>query len=134
MRRDLQRDNREAETAPLGVHPAHEQLYDRRERPPDYEIENRTLASLVPALADSPWRFFRPRRQGSGGAPSTHCRSSLWTKNSERFYGLPLSACGHRAGAAVRRWTFVPGGDVLDLNGPLLFTHLDRAPAESICN
>jgi hypothetical protein len=54
-------ENRQPDaTAPLDSILRTEQLRERPQRSPDYEIENRALVSLVRALADHLGRFFKP--------------------------------------------------------------------------
>jgi formate hydrogenlyase transcriptional activator len=103
---------------------------DLRERPPrspDYETENRALASLVRALADSPRTILQAvadmtlEALGAGSAGL-----SLLTKDGERFYWAAIAGMWslHRGGGTPRN--FGPCGDVLDRNVPLLFTHWER--------
>jgi formate hydrogenlyase transcriptional activator len=124
----VRRENHQAEpAAPLESILRTEQLRQRTERPPDYETENWTLASLVQSLADSPRAILQTLadkvlevlQAGSAGL-------SLLTKDGERFYWAVMagewSAC---VGGGTPR-DYGPCGDVLDQNAPLLFTHFER--------
>jgi GAF domain-containing protein len=122
------RENRQADaTAPLESILRTERLRARPQRSPDHESENRALASLVQALADSPRTILQTLadkvlevlRAGSAGL-------SLLTKNGERFYWTAIAGLWspHLGGGTPR--DFGPCGDVLDRNAPLLFTHWER--------
>jgi PAS domain S-box-containing protein len=121
-------DDRNAQAmAPLESILRTEQLHKRSQRSPDYETENRTLTSLVRALADSPRTILQTLadkvvevlRAGSAGL-------SLLTKDGERFYWAAIAGLWspHLGGGTPRN--FGPCGDVLDCNVPLLFAHWER--------
>ncbi len=103
------------------------QLGQRQSRPPDYEKENRALAALVQALADSPRTILQTLadkvlellRAGSAGL-------SLLSPNGERFYWAAIAGqwSAYLGGGTPR--DFGPCGDVLDRDVPLLFTHWER--------
>jgi PAS domain S-box-containing protein len=130
-----QRPTSGAEQSPTRAQPAAplesilltERLRERPKRPPDYETENRTFASLVQALADSPRTILQTLadkvvellRAGSAGL-------SLLTKDGARFYWAAVAGewSPHLGGGTPRN--FGPCGDVLDCNKPLLFTHWER--------
>jgi hypothetical protein len=110
-------DERKAQAmAPLESILRTEQLHERSQRSADYETENRTLASLVRALADSPRTILQTLadkvvevlRAGSAGL-------SLLTKDGERFYWAAIAGLWspHLGGGTPRN--FGPCGDVLDL-------------------
>jgi hypothetical protein len=104
-----------------------EELNRRPTRPPDYEKENLALVSLAQALADSPHTILQKLadtilevfQAGSAGI-------SLLTKDEERFYWPAIAGLWrpHFGGGTPR--DFGPCGDVLDLNGPLLFSRFER--------
>ena len=124
----VQREDPQAEpAAPLESILLTEQLRQRSERPQDYETENRTLASLVQALADSPRAILQTLadkvlevlRAGSAGL-------SLVSKDGERFqWAVMAGAWSPYVGGGTPR-DYGPCGDVLDRNGPLLFTHFEH--------
>jgi formate hydrogenlyase transcriptional activator len=124
----VRRENPKVEpAAPLDSILRTEQLRQRSERPPDYETENRTLASLVQALADSPRAILQTLadkvldvlRAGSAGL-------SLLTKDGERFYWAVMAGAWSRHVGGGTPRDYGPCGDVLDRNGPLLFTHFEQ--------
>ena len=106
-----------------------EELNRRPLRPPDYELENRALASLAQALADSPLTILQKMaeimletfRADSSGF-------SLLTKDDggKRFHWPAIAGVWkpHIGGGTPRE--FGPCGDVLDRNCPLLFRHFER--------
>lgn len=102
-------------------------LWQRPSRPPDYETENRALTALVQALADSPATILQTLadtvlhvlKVGSAGL-------SLLANDETRFYWAAIAGGWkpHLGGGTPR--DFGPCGDVLDSNGPMLFTHWER--------
>jgi PAS domain S-box-containing protein len=106
-----------------------EELNRRPARPPDYEMENRALAALVQALADSPGTILQTLadkilevfKADSAGI-------SLLTKEDggKRFYWPAIAGVWkpHIGGGTPR--DFGPCGDVLDRNAALLFRHFER--------
>jgi formate hydrogenlyase transcriptional activator len=127
-RRRIRRESLQAEAAaPLESILRTDKLHERFQRSPDYEKENRALASLVQALADSPRTILQALadkvlevlRAGSAGL-------SLLTKDGERFYWTAVAGLWspHLGGGTPRN--FGPCGDVLDRKVPLLFTHWER--------
>ena len=106
-----------------------EELDRRPSRPPDYETENRALAALVQALADSPRTILQTLadkilevfKADSAGI-------SLLTKEDggKRFYWPAIAGKWkpHIGGGTPR--DFGPCGDVLDRNAALLFQHFER--------
>ena len=104
-----------------------EELNRRPSRPPDYATENRALAVLVQALADSPQTILQSLtdmilevfQADSAGI-------SLLTKDEKRFHWPAISGVWkpHIGGGTPRE--FGPCGDVLDCNAPLLFKRLER--------
>jgi PAS domain S-box-containing protein len=134
-RQENQRPGSSAEPSPTQAEPAAplesilltEQLRERPRRSPDYETENRALALLVQALADSPRTILQTLadkvvellRAGSAGL-------SLLTKDGARFYWAAVAGewSPHLGGGTPR--DFGPCGDVLDCSKPLLFTHWER--------
>lgn len=104
-----------------------EELDRRPSRPPDYERENRALASLARALAESPRTILQTLADtilevfeaGSAGI-------SLVTEDEKRFHWPAIAGVWkpHIGGGSPR--DFGPCGDVLDRNGPLLFRHPER--------
>ncbi len=113
--------------APLESVLCTEELNRRPTRTPDYEAENRALAALVQALADSPRTILQTLadtiletlRAGSAGI-------SLLTKDEQRFYWPAIAGAWqpHIGGGTPR--DFGPCGDVLDCNAPLMFGHPER--------
>ncbi|HJU17286.1 MAG TPA: HWE histidine kinase domain-containing protein [Stellaceae bacterium] len=104
-----------------------EELSRRPHRPPDYETENRALAALVQALADSPQTILQTLadtllevfKADSAGI-------SLLTGDEKNFYWAAIAGDWkpHLGGGTPRN--FGPCGDVLDCNAPLLFKHWER--------
>ena len=106
-----------------------EELDRRPSRPLDYETENRALAALVQALADSPRTILQTLadkilevfKADSAGI-------SLLTKEDggKRFYWPAIAGAwkSHIGGGTPR--DFGPCGDVLDRNAALLFRHFER--------
>src|SRR5262245_53230972 len=106
-----------------------EELNRRPTRPRDYETENRALASLAQALAESPRAILQTLadtilevfQAGSAGL-------SLLTKEDggKRFYWPAIAGLWkpHIGGGTPR--DFGPCGDVLDRDVPLLFRHFER--------
>ena len=106
-----------------------EELESRPSRSPDYEHENRTLAALVQALADSPQTILQQTAEIM--LKSFHAESagfSLLTKDDggKRFHWPAIAGLWkpHIGGGTPRE--FGPCGDVLDRNAPLLFKHWER--------
>jgi PAS domain S-box-containing protein len=105
-----------------------EELSRRTSRPPDYEKENRALATLVQALADSPQNILQVLADtildvlecGSAGV------SLLTTEDGgKRFYWPAIAgAWKPYIGGGTPR-DFGPCGDVLDRNAPLLFKDIE---------
>lgn len=103
------------------------ELNRRPSRPPNYEIENRSLVALGQALADAPGSILQTLadtilevlRSGSSGI-------SLLTKDERRFYWPAIAGVWkpHIGGGTPR--DFGPCGDVLDQNIPLMFSHVER--------
>jgi signal transduction histidine kinase/CheY-like chemotaxis protein len=104
-----------------------DELNRRPSRPPDYERENRALVSLAHALANSPGGVLQALadtilevlQADSAGI-------SLVTEDGDRFYWPAIAGVwkGHIGGGTPR--DFGPCGDVLDRNGPLMFSHPER--------
>src|SRR5499427_4083170 len=111
-----------------------EELQRRPSRPPDYEKENRALAALVSALADSPDNILQTLAETI--LDITQCDSaglSLLTRDGKtpdgcgkRFYWPAIAGMWnpHVGGGTPRN--FGPCGDVLDQNRTLLFRHFER--------
>ena len=110
------------------------ELQHRPWRPPDHERENRALAALASALADSPSTILQTLAETI--LDITHCDSaglSLLTKDGrtpdvcgKRFYWPAIAGMWnpHVGGGTPRN--FGPCGDVLDQNRALLFSHFER--------
>ena len=103
------------------------ELNRRPHRPPDLETENRALAAMAQALADSPRTILQTLAEmirealkaGSAGI-------SLLSKDEKRFHWAAIAGRWMpHIGASTPR-DFGPCGDVLDGNAPLLFTHFER--------
>jgi GAF domain-containing protein len=104
-----------------------EELYRRPWRPPNYENENRGLVALVSALADSPCTILQTLAEGVLEVLQADSAGlSLLTKDEKRFYWAAIAGAWqpHIGGGTPR--DFGPGGDVLDRNIPMLFTHWER--------
>jgi signal transduction histidine kinase len=106
-----------------------EELHQRPSRQPDYQGENRALATLAQALANSPRTILQTLvetilgvcQSGSAGI------SLLTTEDGgKRFYWPAIAGSWkpHIGGGTPR--DFGPCGDVLDRNTPLLFRHVER--------
>src|SRR5215470_6720582 len=106
-----------------------EELSRRPFRPPDYEIENRALAALAFALADS--RSDILQILADTILEVTQCDSSglsLLTKSDggKRFYWPAIAGMWKRHVGGGTPRDFGPCGDVLDQNRTLLFQHFER--------
>jgi GAF domain-containing protein len=106
-----------------------EELDRRPSRPPDYETENRALAALVQALADSPRTILQTLADKILEAfKADSAGISLLTKEDggKRFYWPAIAGVWkpHIGGGTPR--DFGPCGDVLDRNAALLFRHFER--------
>ncbi len=106
-----------------------EELRRRPSRPPDYQTENRALAALAKALADSPRTILQTLadtilevfQADSAGL------SLLTTHDGGKRFTWPAIAGAwkpHVGGGTPRE--FGPCGDVLDCNAPMLFKHFER--------
>jgi C4-dicarboxylate-specific signal transduction histidine kinase len=116
-----------AGAAPLESILCTEELHRRPSRPPDYETENRALAALVSALADSPQTILQTLADKVlAMLQADSAGLSLLTKDEKRFYWAAIAgAWGPHIGGGTPR-DFGPCGDVLDRNVPILFTHWER--------
>jgi transcriptional regulator with GAF, ATPase, and Fis domain len=102
-------------------------LRNRPSRSPEYEKENRALAALAHALADSPRtilqtladKVFEMLNADSAGL-------SLLTKDEKRFYWAAVAGAWRPHVGADAPRNFGPCGDVLDHNSPMLFAHWER--------
>jgi two-component system, cell cycle sensor histidine kinase and response regulator CckA len=106
-----------------------EELNRRPARPPDYETENRALAALVQALADSPGTILQTLAEKILEVfKADSAGISLLTKEDggKRFYWPAIAGVwkSHIGGGTPR--DFGPCGDVLDRNAALLFRHFER--------
>src|SRR5215813_13532778 len=106
-----------------------EELSRRPLRPPDYEIENRALAALAFALADSQSDILQILAETI--LDVTQCDSSglsLLTKDNggKRFYWPAIAGMWKRHIGGGTPRDFGPCGDVLDQNRALLFKHFER--------
>jgi PAS domain S-box-containing protein len=106
-----------------------EELRLRPFRPPDYETENRALAALASALAESRSNILQTLADTI--LDVTQCDSSglsLLTKDDggKRFYWPAIAGMWkpHIGGGTPR--DFGPCGDVLDQNRTLLFKHFEH--------
>ncbi len=104
-----------------------EQLQQRKTRLPDHAAENAALAALVQALADGPDTTLQVLAEtmlelvGAGSAGI-----SLLTKDGGRCcWAAVAGQWAAHLGAGTPR-DFGPGGDVLDRDAPLLFTHWEH--------
>src|SRR5262247_2184753 len=113
--------------APLESIVCTQELRNRPSRPPEYEKENRALAALASALADSPATILQTLADKV--LELLHAESaglSLLTKDGKKFYWAAVAgAWGPHVGAHAPRG-FGPCGDVLDHNVPMLFAHWER--------
>jgi len=104
-----------------------EELNRRPSRAPNYEAENCALVGLAQALADSPRTILQTMAEKM--LEVFQCDSagfSLLTKDEKSFYWPAIAGMWqpHIGGGTPR--DFGPCGDVLDCNGPMLFTHWER--------
>lgn len=104
-----------------------EELKGRPTRRPDYETENRALAVLIQALADSPQTILQ--KLADTMLEVFQCDSaglSLVAKDGKTFYWPAIAGAWrpHAGGGTPR--DFGPCGDVLDRDAPLLFKHFER--------
>jgi PAS domain S-box-containing protein len=104
-----------------------EELRRRPWRPPDYEKENRALAALASALANSRPNILQTLAETI--LDVTECDSSglsLLTEDGKRFYWPAIAGMWkpHIGGGTPR--DFGPCGDVLDRNCTLLFHHFEQ--------
>jgi signal transduction histidine kinase len=96
-------------------------------RPPDYQAENHALVELIGALADAPDAILQTLTDTI--LKVLHCDSagiSLLSEDGRRFYWPAIAGVWkpHIGGGTPR--DFGPCGDVLDLNSPQLFKHVER--------
>jgi PAS domain-containing protein len=116
-------------SAPLESILCTEELRLRPFRPPDYETENRALAALASALAESRSNILQTLADTI--LDVTQCDSSglsLLTKDDggKRFYWPAIAGMWKpHIGRGTPR-DFGPCGDVLDQNRTLLFQHFER--------
>ena len=104
-----------------------EDLNRRPFRPPDYQTENRALAAMAQALAESPRTILQTLAELIRDAfKADSAGISLLTKDEKSFHWPAIAGVWqpHIGGGTPR--DFGPCGDVLDRNGPLLFTHFER--------
>jgi PAS domain-containing protein len=104
-----------------------EELRNRPSRPPQYEVENRALAALTGALADSPQTILQTLAERVLAVLNADSAGlSLLTKDRKRFYWAAIAGAWqpHTGGGTPR--DFGPCGDVLDHDAPMLFTHWER--------
>lgn len=104
-----------------------DELDRRSKRSPDYETENRALAALAQAMADSPRTILQTLADTI--LEVFKCDSagiSLLAKDEKRFYWPAIAGVWkpHIGGGTPR--DFGPCGDVLDRNIPLMFRHVER--------
>jgi PAS domain S-box-containing protein len=110
--------------APLEAILCTERLTQRPKRAPDYETENRALAALVQALADSPRTVLQKLAETLLTVfKADSAGLSLLSKDGKSFYWPAIAGAWrpHLGGGTPR--DFGPCGDVLDRNTPLLFSH-----------
>src|SRR5215831_18112602 len=104
-----------------------EELQRRPWRPPDYEKENRALVALAIALADAPRTILQTLAEKVLEVLQADSAGlSLLTQDEQRFSWPAIAGAWqpHLGGGTPR--DFGPCGDVLDRNGPMLFTHWER--------
>jgi signal transduction histidine kinase len=104
-----------------------EELERRPARPPDYQRENLSLVALAQALADSPRTILQTLADTILRAFPCHSAGvSLLTSDGKRFYWPAIAGAWKlHVGEGTPR-DFGPCGDVLDRDGPLLFSHFER--------
>ena len=104
-----------------------EELGHRSSRLPEFGRENKALAALVSALADSPHTILQTLAEKILDVLQADSAGlSLLTKDKTRFYWAAIAgAWGPHAGGGTPRH-FGPCGDVLDHNVPMLFSHWER--------
>jgi len=113
-----------ADALPLEAILCTEELRRRPSRPPDYEKENRALATLARALAYSPRTILQTLAETILDITQSDSSGvSLLTPDGKRFYWPALAGrwTPHIGGGTPR--DFGPCGDVLDRNMPLLMRH-----------
>jgi signal transduction histidine kinase/CheY-like chemotaxis protein len=113
--------------APIESILCNEELNCRPSRPPDYEIENKALAILAQALADSPETILQALTDNILDVLQANSAGiSLLTKDEKRFYWPAISGIWkpHIGGGTPR--DFGPCGDVLDRNRPLMMKRVER--------
>jgi formate hydrogenlyase transcriptional activator len=111
-----------------------DELHRRPSRPPDHERENRALAKLVSALADSPGTILQTLAEtildiaqcDSAGLSLLTTDGHTPDRSGNRFYWPAIAGMWspHVGGGTPRN--FGPCGDVLDQNRALLFRHFER--------
>jgi len=103
-------------------------LRRRPSRPPDYAKENRALAALESALADSPRTILQTLAETILEITQSDTAGlSLLSKDGGKTFYWPAIAGRwkpHIGGGTPRN--FSPCGDVLDRNSPLLMRHIER--------
>jgi C4-dicarboxylate-specific signal transduction histidine kinase len=101
-----------------------DELRRRPSRRPEFEKENRALAALVSALADSPGTILQTLADKVLEVLDADSAGlSLLTKDETRFYWAAIAGAWrpHLGGGTPR--SFGPCGDVLDHDTPMLFAH-----------
>lgn len=116
-------------SVPLEAVMCTEELARRPARPPDHETENRALASLAQAMADSPRTFLQALADTILEVLQTDSAGlSLLTTSDggKRFYWPAIAGAWrpHVGGGTPRE--FGPCGDVLDRDAAQLFQHFER--------
>ena len=112
---------------PLGSVLCTDELSQRPPRPPDYEKENRALAALARALADSPHTVLRALADTILDVfDADSAGISLLTEDGKWFHWPAVAGAWHPHEGGGTPRDFGPCGDVLDRNTPLLFTHCER--------
>jgi signal transduction histidine kinase len=104
-----------------------EELRRRPSRPPEYERENRALAALASALADSPRTILQTLTETILEVTESDSSGvSLLTADRRRFHWPAVAGrwAPHVGGGTPR--DFSPCGDVLHRNTPLLMRHWER--------
>lgn len=116
-----------ANLTPLAEIVRTDELWRRPNRLPDYERENRALLTLMQALADSPATILQTLAETVLQLVDAQSSGlSLLTKDGQDFYWAAIAGGWrpHLGGGTPR--DFGPCGDVLDCNGPMLFTRWER--------
>src|ERR1700759_4399146 len=106
-----------------------EELRRRPSRPPNYSLENRTIARLLQVLADSAETVLQTLVESAlevGSAGSAGISLLLDQDNRSNFHWPAIAGFWKPFIGGCNPRHFSPCGDVLDCNRPLLFHDVEK--------